>query len=950
MKVRHCILSMIILSGIALISGCSSRKNTAATRNYQAFITRYNIYFNGDEHYKQTLKDMESGYEDDFTTLLPMHPAEARSNPKAPQPSGSFTRSIEKAQKAIQLRSIKRKPRRTPGKSRDPEYREWLKREEYNPFIHNAWMMLAKSQYMDGDFLGAASTFMYIARHFGWLPATVAEAKIWQARSYCAAGWVTEAQAILDRVREKELSTDALKGQYAFADADIKIASGHYDEAIAPLRTAIASASGIQKTRLTFLLGQLLQRKGDNAAASEAFKKVSGSISAPYRTKFNARIRQGATASGSQADAELKAIRRMTRYERNKPYLDQIHYAEGNLLLAKGDTLGAVKAYSDAVTKSTRQGIDMAIANIALGELYFALGDYDKAQPCYSASVSLLGDDYPDLRNILLRSDVLDELAVHSRNVHVQDSLLQLADMPREEQLKVIDRIISELKKRQEEERRELERQQREEEESAASGNQNTSANAQAPTAFTLNSDNSWYFYNQSVKTAGAAEFRRRWGGRKLEDNWRRRNKSDFAAIGEEPVADESQTDTVAAADTPEENTPAANDPLAREYYLKDIPATDEQRTAAHSIIQEGLYNMGLILKDKLEDYPAAAKPWLRLLEEYPDNVYRLDTYYNMYLMYMRAGDIAQAEKYRALITADFADSPLGSAMTDPQYLENLKAMPRRQEELYQKAYSDFTDNNISGVRTAVSEAKEKYPLSPLMPKFLFLEALTFVNEGNTDEFVSSLRTIIDKYPDAEVAPLASSYLKGATGGRKIHSGSATGSSMIRSTRLIAANGDAAPEAPDSVKLNLNPDAAQMLMLTYPLDSVNANEVLYEVARFNFNTFTIRDFDLEQMEFGNLGILLIKGFADIGEVSRYMSILNGPDGLEFSPAIVPMVVSEENFAVILQNGLTLEQYQRAYDDAMTRGVHEAVLTPSEYPDENEMYGTDTDNQTLTQDE
>ena len=162
---------------------------------------------NGIEHYNETLKEMENSYEDDFTTLLPMHPAEARTNPKAPQPSGSFTRSIENALKAIQLRSIKKRPQRTPGKSRNPEYREWLKREEYNPFIHNAWLLLAKSQYMDGDFLGAASTFMYIARHFGWLPDIVTEARIWQARSYCAAGWINEARATLDRIRPKSLTS-----------------------------------------------------------------------------------------------------------------------------------------------------------------------------------------------------------------------------------------------------------------------------------------------------------------------------------------------------------------------------------------------------------------------------------------------------------------------------------------------------------------------------------------------------------------------------------------------------------------------------------------------------------------------------------------------------------------------------------------------------------------------
>ena len=90
---------------------------------------RYNIYFNGDTHYKETLKEMEESYADDYSDLLYIHPAEAHSNPKAPQPKGNFDRSIEKAQKAIQLRSIKKKPRKQPGKQSSPAYREWMKRE-----------------------------------------------------------------------------------------------------------------------------------------------------------------------------------------------------------------------------------------------------------------------------------------------------------------------------------------------------------------------------------------------------------------------------------------------------------------------------------------------------------------------------------------------------------------------------------------------------------------------------------------------------------------------------------------------------------------------------------------------------------------------------------------------------------------------------------------------------
>ena len=159
-----------------------------------------------------------------------------------------------------------------------------------------------------------------------------------------------------------------------------------------------------------------------------------------------------------------------------------------------------------------------------------------------------------------------------------------------------------------------------------------------------MNNDKSWYFYNTATKNAGKTAFQQQWGNRKLEDNWRRRNKNTFSLEGDnEGRADSADTTAMATASgdstmVDKEALKRAEDPHYEEYYLKQIPKTEEQIKAAHDVIQEGLYNMGLILKDKLEDYDASAYEFKQLLTDYPDNTYRLDTYYNMYLMYMRQG------------------------------------------------------------------------------------------------------------------------------------------------------------------------------------------------------------------------------------------------------------------------------------------------------------------------
>lgn len=377
---RHILpVILAVLSAVLLMPSCSTKKNTAASRKYQAFITRYNVYFNGDEHFRETLKSMEQSYEDDYSDILFTHPADAKADPKAPQPSGDFNRSIEKAQKAIQLHSIKKKPRRKSGRGSDPAYKAWLKRDEYNPFLHNAWMMMGRSQYFNGDFLGAASTFYYVTKHFTWLPATVTEARLWQARSYVALDWLYEAEILINRTKPADLTTSSLRNLYDFVSADYYVRSRQFDLAAPYLESAAKAAKGSQKPRLYFLLGQVYSRLGMKEKAYNAFHKAGSSPGVPYRTKFNTRIRQSEVFAGADITSEVNALRRMTRYDRNKDYLDQVYYAIGNLYLSRGDTLHAIENYIIAADKSTRNGIDKAISQITLGGLYFDRGEYDLA-------------------------------------------------------------------------------------------------------------------------------------------------------------------------------------------------------------------------------------------------------------------------------------------------------------------------------------------------------------------------------------------------------------------------------------------------------------------------------------------------------------------------------------------------------------------------------------------
>ncbi len=913
---------------------CGTNRNTPASRNWQAFTTRYNVYYNGKTNYDEQLKEMLTSYEDDYSQRVLIHPAEARNDKKAPQPNGSFKRTIEKMQKSIQLHSIKKKP---PKKKGTPKEKAFRARDEFNPFLHNSWITMGKGQYMDGDFLGAASTFLYTSKHFTWLPNTVTEAQLWMALSYLAMGWDYEAENALHPVKEKSLTNGYLKNLYNLAWADYYVHTRQWEKAVEPLQYAAGHAKGSQKNRLWFLLGQTYTQLGKKKEAYNAFKKAGAGASTNYRTKFNARIKQSEVFQGTNIKGEVRSLKAMTRYARNSEFLDQIYYAIGNLYLSRKDTAEAVKNYCLAVEKSTRNGIDKALAQLTLGGIYFKQGDYVKAQPCYSEAIPQLPETYPDYKMLKKRSDVLDELATYAGNVHLQDSLLTLSKMTPEEQRKVCQKIVDELKER---ERKAAEDAAREEYLAQQQGVDDNIKRNDAPTTGIMNNtDKSWYFYNTMTKNQGKTEFVRRWGARKNEDDWRRRNKTTYSLDEPEETEEDSEgseglpNDTTAMTDDQKKEKAAqeaASDPHNVEYYLAQIPKTPEEIKVCNDVIQEGLYNMGLILKDKLDDFPASRREFNRLLERYPDNIYRLDVYYNMYLMAVRTGDKAQAEKWRALILSDFPDSPYGQAMLDPNYFENLRRMNQVQEEKYQNAYDAYLQNANSRVHELTGEMERDFPLSKILPKFVFIDALSYLTEDNVPKFKERLEYLLEKWPDTDMTPMAGSIVKGLRQGRQPNKGMTNQRGMLWTMRL---SNDSVGTNPDGTPANFerDPNSPQYLVLAFPKDSVNANQLLYDVARFNFSSFVVRDFDLEPMSFGNVGLLIIKGFGNVKQLEHYRNVM-AEKHFELPDGVRPIMISKPNFELLLREGRSFEEYFR-YEEEKTVAETEDVALKAPVADE-----------------
>ncbi len=909
------------LFAILVLWSCSTKKNTKATRFYHAFTTRYNIYFNGKEAFDEALKSQLEGHKDNYSDMIYLYPVSALPKDKT-EPGGPFDRTIEKSNKAIKLHSIQTKPAKKPGWRNDPKQRAFQEQEEYNPFLKNSWLIMGQAQFYNADFLQASATFSYIARHYATDEEVVAEARLWQARCYSEMGWLYESADILDKMNKNGIPPSCLKEFSAFY-ADYLIKDKKFEEAIPYLKTAIKSERNRkQRTRMKYLLGQIYADQGLDGLAYKTFGEVARA-NPPYELEFAARIRQTEVFPGTNYQKVVKMLERMAKSQKNKDYLDQVYYALGNVYLSQEDTAKAIENYQMGIDKSTLNGMDKAICQIKLGDLYFTMRDYVKAQPCFTGALAGIQKEYKDYDRVAKLSAVLDELVVHVEAVHLQDSLQALAKMPEAERLAIIDKKIEQVKKEEEEAKALAEKEAYlAEQEAKGTGIDRPGTELTTTVLPTASGGSTFYFYNPQTVAQGKTQFQRKWGRRPLEDNWRRRDKklSTFNMNPDEEVLDDGETpqgpdgEPLPADSTGADMSPvAADDPHTREYYLQQLPFTQEDVDASNIIIIDGLYNMAMIYKDKLEDFSLAIEGFETLERRFPENEHRLECYYQVYLMALRTGNTALAAKYKNKLMNAFPDSDYAVAVADPNYEYNVRMMDVVQDSIYQVTYDRYLAGDTTAVRKNYRYVSEKYPLATLMPKFMFLDALSYVQSGDAENFKLALKALIDKYPDADVTELAGEMLKGVLRGRTMVQGGVRG--MTWDLRFGLGE-DGSLSAADSARtFNAERNLPYRTLLVYPTGSVDRNQLLFVVAAYNFGNFMVKELDLEQIEAGSMSMLAVRGFFNLDEAIQYYKMIYGKDGYAnaLAEAVVVLPISDDNYET-LTHGKTLDEYISFFDE------------------------------------
>ena len=926
----HYALGFVFLTTALILTGCSTQKNTAQSRWWHAFNAKYNTYYNGTLAYIDGSLEKETGNKDNYTEQIPLYTVSNKNSREIGK--ANFDRAIEKCEKAIHQHSIKRRPEWTKNRRKTAKDIEWLSRREYNPFLWKAWMLMGRSQFYQGDFESAAATFSYMSRLYATQPAIYGKARAWLAKCYIEQNWNYDAEDVIRNILRDSIHWRAQK-EWDYTFADYYIHTGNAEQSIPYLRKVIShEMRRKQKAREWYLMGQLQASIGNKKEAYKAFRHVIRQ-NPPYELAFNARIAMTEVMAKDNAGKMISRLKRMAASDNNKEYQDQIYYAIGNIHLSRKDTLQAITAYEKGNQKSTRNGIEKGVLLLHLGDLYWTKEKFSDARRCYGEAIGLLDKDRKDYQQLANRSKVLDELVPYTDAVQLQDSLQQLARMSEKERNAAIDRVIDALKKKEKEERN---RKAEEEAESTLrqdGGNlaNNNFASSNSPQKNNENSANTpangqWYFYSPLTVSQGKAQFQKLWGKRDNVDNWQRINKTVVAnAAGAEEITDE-QRDSLAQAAEQEEllkqtSDSAVNDPHRREYYLAQIPFTPEQLAESNKLLEDGLYHAGVIFKDKLDNLPLSRKSLLRLVNNHPDYAHLDDAYYHLYLLYSRERKPEMAQTYLQKLKAEYPESQWTTLLSDPYYAENAKRGVQIEDSLYTLTYQAFRDGEYDKVERNAQISRNRFPDGANRDKFLFIGGLSKLNDGDIKSCLADLKEVVSKYPDSRLSEMAGMIINGVDAGRRLYGGKFDLNDVWTRRSIELNDRDSTRQKGYSPERN----ASFVFLLAYDLDKTNENQLLFEMAKYNFTSYMARYFDINIEDLEGLHRMQISGFNSYDEARQYANaVYQQPAIKRLLGNVRAYVISEPNLK-LLGTSHTYEEYEKFYSK------HFAPLPVSKLP-------------------
>ncbi len=695
-----------------MVSSCSTKKDAFVNRNWHALNTKYNVLYNGNLAFEEGREQLNDSYRDNYWEVLPVERLRVTEDIKLDSEDNNpnFERAEDKATKAIQKHSME------------------IGGEERNPQTDDAFLLLGKARYFDQRYVPAIEAFNYVLQKY---PDSdkLNEATIWREKTNIRLS--NEELAI--RNLKRLIRLERLKDQ-EYADARAMMAQVYInlkapDTAIQQLKIATAyTKKNSEKGRYFFIIGQLYNQLGYRDSANLAFDRIIKLQRKTPRVYWvNAHLRKLMNTEITDQNREdlLEYLTWLEEDRENRPFLDKI-YRQIAVYHNTLDQDSLSLAYYNKSLRLTRNSPQLLALNYEdLAEYHFEKSEYKTAGAYYDRVLPNLSENTKKFRTIRKKLDNLEDVITYEGTVQYADSVLTLYHMSASEREAYFQAYIDKLKAEAEAE--------------IAREEATLEAGFAAFGASKGGKENKgkFYFYNITSLGYGKTEFKRKWGNRTLEDNWRWSNKASAQAadIGpNEPlVGNEVQ------------NTLSEDQKYSLEYYLSRIPS---DRNVIDSLERErnfANYQLGLIYKEKFRENMLAAGKLESVLRSNPEERLILPSKYNLYKIYEDA-ESPLASDMRENIIANHPSSRYAEILLNP--LAVLEASEDSPEAQYARLYELFGQQEFLRVITGAEESINRYTGDPIVPKLEMLKATAIGRLQGFKEFREALNYVALNYPN----------------------------------------------------------------------------------------------------------------------------------------------------------------------------------------------------------
>lgn len=870
---------MLPVLGLALLlHSCSTKKNKWLNRTYHNITSRFNGYFNGNETIKEAEAMLKTAHRDNYYKIIPVYPTGTLEDSKTILPLSD--KAIKKASVVIAKHSM------------------MIRGKEYCKYIDDSYLLLGKSMFYKRDYYASLEMFAYVARE----PVKNNKkdpiqhlANIWLCRAYGELGMFSDARLAIDRSLNDKTMPEKIKGAVYEAFTDYHLKQNQYPEALESVDEALKHIKKKKnRTRLLFIKGQLLQKQGELKKASDTYAQVLKS-NPSYEMSFYSQINIARCFDSESKNSQeiRKLLAKMLADPKNFDFNDQIHYVLGELEYKENFKEKAIDEYNTSVRVSTNNNNQKGMSYLAIAEIYFDDKEYRPSAAYYDSAITNLNKDYPNYKQIEIKRNSLAELVKKYIIIEKYDSLLRMSRLSEAD----LEKAVLEIIKKEEEARN------REKEKQALALIQAASGGG-APGGNSFGGGPSgggnglWYFYNPSAKGFGFTEFRKVWGERKLEDNWRRKNK--------EPVLqteEKTDLDSLPLDEKGEIKVMTREDSIAqaRERLLANLPKDEEQKQAFADSVMEAFYDIGLIYKERLKDLKAAAETYEEFLKKYPRSKNEATIFYQLYRIYLSLPDAAKAEKYKKLILDNYPDSDYAALITDPEFFKKENLSQAAAEKYYSETYRMYQAAQYEEVLSRCRKAETQYEGNELAPKFGLLKAMATGRLKDVDAFRMSLQAVVANFPMDTVRVKAEQLLQ----------------SLNRVQGIVDKDTVKTPEKPSFI---YKADTLHYFVIIVESVTLNLNSLKTNLSDFNNEFYSLKELKTNSRLLGtNYQVLMIERFENKKESLDYLKTLIDDDYVltAIDQQLIEMfAITASNYNLLMKEGNVddyVDFFRRVYE-------------------------------------